>query len=216
VQCTFLPTLDVLITDQANNRIIEVNFAKEIVWQYPGSDTNAADQLNGPNSAELLEDGHILISDQGNNRCLEVTRADKIVQILTAGGTINTLAFASRLPDGDTLLTDSGNSRIVEVNRKDHIVWEYFTDTAPMSVAAPLPTQAVRLRDGNTLISDQFNNRVILVDHAKHVLASYGLPLDGGGAIGNYVGYDLNSTQEGLYSPYGAKIIGDYTGLTPP
>src|ERR1700722_3577379 len=42
VQCTFLPSLDVLITDQANNRIIEVNFQKEIVWQYPGSDTNAA------------------------------------------------------------------------------------------------------------------------------------------------------------------------------
>jgi hypothetical protein len=216
VQCTFLPTLDVLITDQANNRIIEVNFDKDIVWQYPGSDTNAADQLNGPNSAELLENGHILISDQGNNRSLEVTRADKIVQILTAGGTINTLAFASRLPDGDTLLTDSGNSRIVEVGPKDHVVWEYFTDTAPMSVAAPLPTQAVRLRDGNTLISDQFNNRVILINHAKHIVASYGLPLDGGGAIGNNVGYDLNSTQKGLYSPYGAKIVGDYTGLTAP
>jgi hypothetical protein len=216
LQCTFLPTLDVLITDQANNRIIEVNFQKEIVWQYPGSDTNAADQLSGPNSAELLEDGHILISDQGNNRSLEVTRADKIVQILTADGTINTLAFASRLPDGDTLLTDSGNSRIVEVNPKDHAVWEYFTDTAPLSVAAPLPTQAVRLRDGNTLISDQFNNRVILINHAKKILSSYGLPLDGGGAIGNNAGYDLKSTQKGLYSPYGAKIVGDYTGLTAP
>jgi hypothetical protein len=188
VQCIFLPTLDVLITDQANNRIIEVNYQKEIVWQYPGSNTNATDQLNGPNSAELLENGHILISDQGNNRSLEVTRADEIVQILTAGGTLKTLAFASRLPDGDTLLTDSGNSRIVEVNREDHIVWEYFTDTAALSVAAPLPTQAVRLRDGNTLISDQFNNRVILVDQAKRILASYGLPLDGGGAIGNNAG----------------------------
>ncbi len=216
VQCTYVPTQDVLITDQANNRIIEVNFQKEIVWQYPGSDTNAADQLNNPNSAELLENGHILIADQGNNRSLEVTSEDKIVQILTAGGTVNTLAFASRLPDGDTLLTDSGNARIVEVNRHDRVVWEYFTDTSFNSVAAPLPTRAVRLRDGNTLISDQFNDRVILINHAKHILASYGLPLDGGGAIGNNVGYDLNTTQNGLYSPYDAKIIGDYTGLTAP
>ena len=51
---------------------------------------------------------------------------------------------------------------------------------------------------------------------------SYGLPLTGvtlpgtGGAIGNNVGYDLHTTQNGLYSPYDAKIIGDYTGLTPP
>jgi hypothetical protein len=216
VQCTFLPSFDVLITDQANNRIIEVSFEKKIVWEYPGINTNAAARLNGPNSAELLENGHILIADQGNNRALEVTGADKIVKILTAGGTLNTLAFASRLEDGDTLLTDAGNARIVEVDANDHVVWEYFTDTSPLSVAAPLPTRAVRLRDGDTLISDQFNNRVIRIDHAKHLLASYGLPLDGGGAIGNNVGYDLHTTQKGLYSPYDAKIVGDYTGLTAP
>jgi hypothetical protein len=217
VQCTYLPTQDVLITDQGNNRIIEVNYQKEIVWQYPAvGDTNATDQLSGPNSAELLDDGNVLIADQGNNRALEVTGADEIVQILTAGGTINTLAFASRLQNGHTLLTDSGNARIVEVNNQDKVVWEYFTDTDPKSVAAPLPTRAVRLHDGNTLISDQFNNRVILVDHAKRIRASYGLPLDGGSAIGNNVGYDLFSTQKGLYSPYDAKVIGDYTGLTAP
>jgi hypothetical protein len=216
VQCTFLPTFHFLITDQANNRIIEVTFNKQIVWAYPGSNSIAADQLNSPNSAELLENGHILISDQGNNRALEVNREDHIFNILTAGGTLNTLAFASRLENGDTLLTDSGNARIVEVDANDVVVWEYFTDTDPLSVAAPLPTRAVRLRNGDTLISDQFNNRVIRIDHAKNLLASYGLPLDGGGAIGNNVGYNLLSTQKGLYSPYDAKIVGDYTGLTPP
>ena len=38
----------------------------------------------------------------------------------------------------------------------------------------------------------------------------------GGTGIGNNVGYDLHSTQKGLYSPYDAKVVGDYTGLTPP
>jgi hypothetical protein len=38
----------------------------------------------------------------------------------------------------------------------------------------------------------------------------------GGGSIGNNVGYDLQTTQNGLYSPYDAKVVGDYTGLTPP
>jgi outer membrane protein assembly factor BamB len=90
VQCTWLPDAHVLITDQANNRIIEVNLLKQIVWQYPGSNTNEADQLNGPNSAELLENGHILIADQGNNRAIEVTRGHKIglirqVCVLTYG-----------------------------------------------------------------------------------------------------------------------------------
>jgi hypothetical protein len=75
-----------------------------------------------------------------------------------------------------------------------------------------LPTRAVRLRNGNTLISDQFNNRVISVNKAKQIVADYGLPLD----AGNNIGYGVHSTQQGLYAPYDAKIIGDYTGLTPP
>jgi len=216
VQCTWLPDAHVLITDQANNRIIEVNLKKKIVWQYPGSNTNEADQLNGPNSAELLENGHILIADQGNNRAIEVTRNDQIVRTFTAGDTVDTVAFASRLKNGDTLLTSAGTSRIVEVDANDVVVWDYFTDTDPFSVPAPLPTRAIRLKNGDTLISDQFNNRVIRVNMAKVIVASYGLPLAGGDPIGNNVGYDIHTTQNGLYSPYDAKVVGDYTGLTPP
>ena len=216
VQCTFLSNSDILITDQANNRIIEVNLAKKIVWQYPGANTNEADQLNGPNSAELLKNGHILIADQGNNRAIEVTRHDQIVRTFTAGGTVNIVAFASRLENGDTLLTDAGNSRAVEVDANDNVVWQYYTDTDPNSVAAPLPTRAVRLKNGDTLISDQFNNRVIRVNMAGEIVANYGLPMAGGDPIGNNVGYDTHTSQNGLYAPYDAKVVGDYTGLTPP
>ncbi|MBV8208931.1 MAG: hypothetical protein JO133_02605 [Burkholderiaceae bacterium] len=216
VQCTWLPNFHVLITDQANNRIIEVNLNKEIVWQYPGTNTNPADQLNNPNSAELLDNGHILISDENNSRAIEVTRDDQILKTFTAGGTVNIVAFSSRLPNGDTLLTDSGNSRAVEVDSDDKVVWQFATNTAHSSVPAPLPTRAVRLRNGDTLISDQFNNRVIRVSPAGQIVASYGLPLAGGGPIGNNVGYDVHTTQNGLYSPYDAKIVGDYTGLTAP
>ena len=233
VQCTFVPGFNVLITDQGNSRIIEVNYNQEIVWQYPGGDTNADDQLSAPNSAEMLANGHVLIADQGNSRALEVTAAGEIVNTFSAGGTVNILAFASRLPNGDTLLTDAGNARIVEVDANDDVVWQYFTtNTAAsdgagaMSVAAPQPTRAVRLANGDTLISDQLNNRVIRIDSSGNILADYGkpLPLDGdtfsGGSagilIGVNVGYSLTTTQAGLYSPYDAKIIGDYTGLTPP
>ena len=216
VQCTWLPDAHVLITDQGNNRIIEVNLKKKIVWSYPGSNTNASDQLNSPNSAELLANGHTLIADENNNRAIEVTRADVVVKVFTATNSVGPVAFASRLRNGDTLLTDAGNSRAVEVDANDVPVWQYFTDTDPKSVVAPLPTRAVRLRNGDTLISDQFNNRVILVDPDGSIDADYGLPLDGGGPIGNNVGYDLHTTQNGMYSPYDAKVVGDYTGLTPP
>jgi len=141
-----------------------------------------------------------------------VTRSDEIVNTYTDGGQLGACAFASRLPNGDTLLTDASNSRALEVDANDNFVWQFVTTTDPKSIAAPLPTRAVRLSNGDTLISDQFNNRVIRVDHAGDLLVSYGLPLDNG----NNVGYDLHTTQNGLYAPYDAKIVGDYTGLTPP
>jgi outer membrane protein assembly factor BamB len=216
VQNTWLPDTHVLITDQGNNRIIEVDLAKQIVWEYPGPDTNQADQLNSPNSAELLANGHILISDQNNSRALEVTRTGKIVKTFSAGGTVNTLAFASRLPNGDTLITDSGNSRIVEVNARDQVVWQYFTNLDPLSLQFPLPTRAIRLENGDTLISDQINNRVIRVNHAGEIVADYGLPLASDGTIGDNAGYDTHTTQNGINWPYDAKVVGDYTGLTSP
>jgi hypothetical protein len=216
VQCTFLPDSHVLITDQGNARVIEVNKDKRIVWQYPGSNVNPADQLNSPNSAELLENGNVLIADENNNRAIEVTRGDQVVRVFTAHGTLGAVAFASRLPNGNTLLTDAGNSRAVEVDSNDVVVWQYFTNKDPLSIAAPAPTRAIRLRNGNTLISDQFNNRVISVSPAGQIVASYGRPLAGGGAIGTNSGYDTSTAQKGLYAPYDAKVVGDYTGLTPP
>jgi hypothetical protein len=206
VQSTWLPNAHVLITDQANERIIEVDLAKRIVWQYgmTGTTGDGANQLNNPNSAELLASGHILIADENNNRAIEVTRDHRIVATFTAGGTVSGVAFASRLPNGHTLLTDSNNSRAVEVDGNDHVVWAYFTNTDPNSNPNPQPTRAVRLRNGDTLISDQFNHRVIEVNMMKVVVFRMGTLNQSG------IGGGL------LNGPYDAKVIGDYTGLTPP
>jgi hypothetical protein len=210
VQNTWLPNGDVLITDQGNQRVIEVNAAKRIVWQYgtTGTSGNGPNQLSNPNSAELLDNGHILIADENNNRAIEVKRNHSIVATFTAGGTVSGVAFASRLPNGHTLLTDSNNSRAVEVDPADHVVWQYVTNTETGSNPNPLPTRAIRLRSGNTIISDQFNHRVIVVDQAGNIVASYGSL--------NMPGYGTQNASQGLFGPYDAKVIGDYTGLTPP
>jgi hypothetical protein len=211
VQSTWLPDNHVLITDQANERIIEVTLNKQIVWQYgmTGVAGSGPDLLNNPNSAELLANGHILISDENNNRAIEVTHdtVPKIVATFTVGGTANGVAFSSRLPNGDTLLTDSNNSRVVEVNRNDQPVWQYFTND-PAGNPSPLPTRAIRLKDGETLISDQFNDRVIEVVRTGSV----------GGTIERQLGaLNMFGIGNGLLdAPYDAKVVGDYTGLTPP
>jgi len=225
VQNTWLPNKHVLITDQANERIIEVDVAtKNIVWQYgtTGVSGNGPNQLNNPNSAELLSNGHVLISDENNNRALEVVRTPplggKIVWQYGSGNPninepVSGVAFASRLRNGHTLITDSNHSRIVEIDQSKHVVWQYFTCTgAGCNLArgtGPLPTRAVRLRNGNTLISDQYDHRVIEVNPAKQIVLSFG-------QLG-VLGYNTqNVANGGLNSPYDAKRIGDYTGLTPP
>jgi hypothetical protein len=197
-----------LITDQGNQRVIEVNLNHQIVWQYgqTGVAGNGPNQLNNPNSVELLDNGNLIIADESNNRVIVVNRAHTIVRTFTIGGTLNGAAFASRLPGGDVLITDSNNSRIAEVNPMDQIVWSVVTNTQPGSNPMPLPTRAVRLKNGNTVISDQFNHRVIVVSPAKMIVNQFGNL--------NRVGYGTMSTAQGLNGPYDAKVIGDYTGLT--
>jgi hypothetical protein len=211
VQNTYLPSGHVLITDQGNERVIEVERrSKKIVWHYgtTGVVGNGPNQLSNPNSAELLTNGHVLISDENNNRAIEVNRAHKILRTFTAHGTVSGVAFASRLPNGHTLITDSNNNRIVEVDGGDNVVWEYATNAEASSNPNPLPTRAVRLADGGTLISDQFNHRVIVVDRSGKIVLSFGTL--------NAPSFGPKNTSQGLNAPYDAKLIGDFTGLTPP
>jgi hypothetical protein len=208
VQNTWLPNFDILITDQGNMRIIEVNLDKNIVWQYgqTGVAGHGWNQLNNPNSAELLANGNILIADESNNRVIEVTRKRKIVWSYGCANCseLNGAAFASRLPNGTTLISDSGNNRIVDVDMGGHVVWTYSTNTRPGSVSNPNPTRAVLLKNGNVLISDQNNMQVIEIDKNQNIVWSQGKV----GVAGT--GFNM------LNGPYDAKVIGDYTGLTPP
>jgi hypothetical protein len=225
VQNTWLPNRHVLITDQLNERIIEVDTETNgIVWQYgtTGVTGNGPNQLNNPNCAELLENGHVLICDENNNRAIEVEPTiplgGDIVWQYGSGDPLKTepvsgVAFASRLEHGHTLITDSNHNRIVEIDEDKHPVWEYFTCHGSGCTLArgtgPLPTRAVRLRNGHTLISDQYNHRVIEVNHGKQIVRTFG-------KLGS-PGYNTESAAGGgLNSPYDAKRIGDYTGLTPP
>ena len=194
-----LPSRNIMVVDQANNRVIEIDRnSKQIVWSYgPKSGPGA---LNNPNSAELLPNGHILIGDENNNRVIEITRDGTIVWEYSQG--LSGAAFASRLPDGNTLITDSSHSRVLEVAPNKKIVFEYFTNSDPSSNSAPLPTNAVQLSNGEIIIADQFNNRAMIVNPAMQF--QYGTI--------NVAGNGPNQ----LNGPYTAYVIGDYTGQTPP
>lgn len=218
----------ILITDQNNNRIIEVTYdtKKQIVWQFPPvtspGDASIADAggagveeeagsgqtLNSPNSAERLTNGDTLIADESNNRAIEIANDGRIVwqypKVLDTT-LLNAATFASRLTNGHTLIADANNNRIIEVvDSTLQVFWQYSTANRNVNILSPNPSCAVRLQDGNTLITDQLNDQVIEVTPAKEIVFTYGQL----GKPGNGNGY--------LNTPYHAVDIGDYTGRTPP
>ncbi|MBV8665274.1 MAG: hypothetical protein JO269_02210 [Burkholderiaceae bacterium] len=75
------PGWQVMITDQGNQRVIVVDRGGRLLWQYgtTGVSGMGPNQLNNPNSAELLDNGHILIADENNNRVIEVTPSKQII-----------------------------------------------------------------------------------------------------------------------------------------
>jgi len=201
----------VLITDQNNNRIVEVDRGTSTtVWTFPPSNPTVSQRLTTPQSAERLANGNTLIADQGGNRVVEVSPSKDVVwqyPMVVNAGALSSPAFASRLPNGHTLIADSDNWRVLEVDNATpaNVVWTYQTGTHASS-GEPVPTGAVRLANGHTLVTEITANRVIEIDETPQQNIVYSLggfaQIDGGP-------HDLNQ-------PYNAKVTTDTTGLTPP
>ncbi|HEY2476758.1 MAG TPA: hypothetical protein VGI19_18400 [Candidatus Cybelea sp.] len=205
-----LPNGDVMVTDQGNQRVVEITRAKKIVWQYgtTGKAGHGPNELNNPNSAMVLANGHILIADESNNRVIEVAKDKKIVWQYGSPKdtkTLNGAAYACRLDSGDTLIPDSLNSRVIEVDASKKTVWSYKTNKQRGSIKQPQTAHAVRLKNGDTLIANQIDNEVIEVTSSGKIVWQQG-------KIGPIGGKKFNEVNW----PYDAKVVGDYTGITPP
>jgi hypothetical protein len=186
-QGTFNHPGNILITDQFNNRVIEIDFAGNIVWQFgsgPGNTTPSA--IIGTNDAERVGELTLMAGTGipaglpasvtthckkgcADNRVLLVDQRGNIVwqfgQFNVTGSgpnQLNTPVQNTYLPepngDAHILITDQGNGRIIEVRRSDKaIVWEYDGLNNPNS--------AELLTNGNILISDENNNQALEVTH---------------------------------------------------
>lgn len=186
---------DVLITDQYNNRVIEVNPATDaIVWSFGSGNGSLCNpgphSVIGPNYAVRLGSGDTLIAGTGigpgvpgttpcvDNRVLVVNPTGQIVwQYGRAGVTgagydeLNTPVFAVQLQNHNILITDQGNNRIIQVNLQHRIVWSYGPTSGPGALNSP--NSAERLPNGNTLITDENGNRVLEVNHAGAIVWQY-------------------------------------------
>ena len=192
---------NILISDQYNNRLIEVTPAGKIVWQFgDGSAVAGPQSVVGVNDAQRIPGGRTLIAGTGvpagapapepaggaaDNRVFIVNAAGKIVwQYGQAGVTgsgpneLNTPVQSTYLPNGDILITDQGNQRVIMVTPAKKIVWQYGKTGVAARGFNRLnnPNSAELLPNGHILIADENNNRVIEVTMAKRIVWRYGAP----------------------------------------
>src|ERR1700736_3242403 len=140
---------NILVSDQFNNRVIEIDRDHDVIWQFGnGSNVAGPDSIVGVNDAQRVGDLTLMAGtgvpaaspalepgcDSGcpDNRVILVDRNGHIVwQHGQAGGTgsraneLTTPGQSTCLPSGHILITDQGNERVIEVNRDPEIVWQY-------------------------------------------------------------------------------------------
>ena len=95
VQATWLPDGHVLITDQANERIIEVTLSKKIVATFTAGGT-----ASGVAFAGRLANGDTLLTDSNNSRIVEVNRTDQPVWQYFTNDPAGTAARCQPVPSG--------------------------------------------------------------------------------------------------------------------
>ncbi len=170
---------NVLISDQFNNRVVEVDAKKHLVWSFgsggPAQCTAGAGTVIAPNDVERLAEGLTLIAGTGtgscpDNRVIVVDQAGNIVWQYGQGGVagsspglLNVPVFAIETPSHTFLITDQANNRIIEVDQNHNIVYEY-NPPAGNPGALNNPNSAELLGNGNILIADENNSRVLIVD----------------------------------------------------
>jgi hypothetical protein len=181
----FNKTGNILISDQFNNRVIEVDpHNKKIVYSFGSNKPKLCNPGPGaiiaPNDVERLANGLTLMAGTGtsscpDNRVIVVDPDGNIVfqygQAGVAGSgpnELNTPVFALQTPDGNYLITDQGNNRIIEVDPNGNMLFSYGPSSGPGALNSP--NSAELLSDGHILIADENNNRVIEIDQNGNIV----------------------------------------------
>jgi len=173
-----------LLTQDGWPRIIQVDLAKNLVWDY---DATTLNRKEGDSKVEVhayqrLANGNTLIVESGPGRIIEVTPGKTIVREIP-------LQVSKPSPHSDTrLVRQLENGHFLVAHEADQIVKEYDAAGAviwdfPVPLFGKAPAgghgpeafggkcfAAIRLKNGNTLISTGNGHSLLEVTPAKEVV----------------------------------------------
>ncbi len=181
----YLNNGNILISDSANKRVIEINKAGAILW-------TCDKYLDKPVHAIRLSNGNTLITDSGYSRIIEVNYKSEVIwwfagfKSSSGGGntsgigniTPNSPDVEEPKPTNPMILHEHQqlNDRDTGISSNKTSVVTFDVDEAPKAPGNTLlfPRSAVRLENGNTLIADTGNNRIVEVSKDKKVIWELG------------------------------------------
>ena len=229
---TVLPNGNIVVGDQANNRIRLVTPAG-VVTTLAGSGnplsangTGAGASFYYPSGVAALQNGDVVVADMGNNLIRLVTPAGVVTTFAGSGtpfytdGTGTGASFNNPngicvLPNSNIVVGDSGN-HLIRVITPAGVVTTLagslspaFADGTGAAASFSYPKGVAALSNGNIVVADYDNHRIRLVTPAGVVttLAGSGSPAfaDGTGA-----GASFYYPSGVAVLPNGNIVVGDY------
>ncbi|HRQ87770.1 MAG TPA: PQQ-binding-like beta-propeller repeat protein [Bacteroidia bacterium] len=172
------------LTQDGWPRVIELNLAKEIVWDYDASTTNRSE---GDGKVEIhafqrLADGSTLIAESGIGRIIEVAPDRSIRKTfplsVSKPNPHSDTRLVRLLDNGHCLVAHEAEETVKEYDADGQVVWEF-----PVPLFGREPAKghgpeafggrcfaAIRLKNGNTLVSTGNGHSLLEVTPDKEIV----------------------------------------------
>ena len=178
-----------LIADRGNGRLLIVNDAHRILWQFPARGSLPRGQLFSADDAFIAPDGRTIVANDEAHQVVDridiVTR--KVIwqyghynQLGAAPGYLHTPDDAYPLANGNIVLADIRNCRVLEISPAKRIVAHW--GRAGSCVHRPPtsfnnPNGDTPLPDGGLLITEIGGSRVVRLSRTGRVLFDIHAPV---------------------------------------
>ena len=166
----------------APNRIVEVNSAKEVVWEWTSHPVAPYAGNVEIHAFQRLADGNTMIAETGNLRIIEVDASGAIVKqvplTVERPDAHRDTRRVRKADAGTYLVCHEGLGLVREYDAAGAILWEFALDLHDQPARGghdghgTSVFNAIRLRNGNTLIAGGNNNRVFEVNAKKETVWS--------------------------------------------
>jgi hypothetical protein len=216
-----------LIADRGNGRLLIVNEAYRILWQFPARGSMPKGQQFSADDAFISPDGRTIVANDEAHQVIDridivsrrvVWQYGHYNQMGAGGGYLHTPDDAYPLVNGNIVVADIRNCRILEISPAKQIVGQWgragsCTHNPPASFDNP--NGDTPLADGGLLVTEIGGSRVVRLGRTGRVIFDIHVPvaypsdaqLD---ATGNVIVVDYNSPGAVLrVSPQG-KVLWRY------